>query len=117
MYRFTSNPPCRRVKPVPAYVPTFYPLPVVGEAIAPAPARRAARQSISLPQIEDVTPTEVIVAGFNRYFQRSGMAPSAIGRMLANDPALFSDLDRGRQIGARLRGRLVRFLAQEASHA
>lgn len=98
MYRFTTNPPCRSVKPQPAYIPTFFPLPDVGDPIAS----------------DGWMPTEQILAGFQRYFDRSGMAPSAIGRLLAGDSALFSDMRNGRQIGSRLQARLVRFLEDRA---
>lgn len=108
MHRFTSNPPSRQLRPFSVYIPSQ------------KATRRPARSPLHIEQdASDVRymPTEDILASFDRYFARTGMAPSAIGRMLANDPALFSDMrKRSRKVGQRLRSRLVRFL-EESAHA
>lgn len=102
MHRFTSNPPSRQVRPYSAYTPS----------------QRATRRppTIRRAAIDETRymPTEDIIAGFDRYFQRSGMAPTSIGRMLANDPRLFGDIRNGRELGDRVRTRLVRFLEESA---
>jgi len=50
-----------------------------------------------------------------KFLKRSGMPPTKFGRLAVNDPRLVGDLRNGREPGSRVRGRILTFIAQQAS--
>lgn len=68
-------------------------------------ARSAQRQPASL------------LVHINRTIDRLGIAPSAFGRMVANDPSLLWDMANGRELRPQTETRIRRQLARmEANH-
>ena len=45
-----------------------------------------------------------------RFLKITGMPPTRFGREAARDPRLVHDLRRGREIGARLAGRILSYM-------
>ena len=93
MQTYRTNPPSRSVPPRPALLPSEGYL------------RRTRAASSRLERLE-------------RLIRASGLAASRIGRLLANDPALLSDLRAGREPRARTLARIDAWIAtREATHA
>lgn len=53
----------------------------------------------------------MILRDIETYLNVTGMPPTLFGRLVARDPRLVYDLRRGRQPGARMRARIVTFIA------
>ena len=47
-----------------------------------------------------------------RYLDRTGLPETKFGRLAVHDPRLVGDLRRGRKLGAPIRERLERFMAE-----
>jgi hypothetical protein len=124
MYHFRSNPPCRQVKPAPAFVPTFYSLPSVGDAIPPAKLSTGAGENApaSCPPIareaKNVMTNAQLLDGLARYLSnRPALTEAMLGRLFAKDDDLLSDMRRGRVLPNRIMERMTAFVAREVSDA
>lgn len=124
MYHYRTNPPSRQIKPTPAYIPTFYPLPCAGNRFD---APRVLRQSLANPAPTNVRtppaskalPTNAqMLDGLARYLaSRPAIDEAMLGRLFAKDSELLPDMRRGRVLPDRLVERIAAFIAREASNA
>ena len=110
MQHFRSNPPSRQIKPTPAYVPTFYPLPS-GSGI---------RGNLSFA--DSVTPQQftngVLLAGLRRYLDRHPLIDEAmLGRLFASNPELLPEMRSGLLVPKHRRERIAAFIAREDGDA
>jgi hypothetical protein len=87
MYRFTSNPPARQIAPTPAC----------------RPSERYVYRSEARLRLGDL----------ERFCRDRRLAPSAVGRAIADDPRLIADLRDGRQPRRQMLDKIDAFLARQ----
>lgn len=93
MHHFRANPPSREVPPRPALLPSE------------GYQRRSQHGNEILDALE-------------RHIATAGVAPSTLGRQIANDSRLLLDLRSGRNLGPRAAHRLASFIEHlETSNA
>lgn len=111
MQHFRSNPPSRQVKPVPAFIPTFYPVPSIGDAIAGEP--------VFAPRSPQVVMTNAqLLDGLAKYLKaRPAIDEGMLGRLFAKNTDLLPQMRAGLILPERIVERISAFVAREASNA
>lgn len=117
MYQYRTNPPSRQIKPTPAYTPTFYPLPAVGDAIAPE--KVFARSGEPTPWVAPVRMTnDQLLAGLARYLEtRPAIDEGMLGRLFAKNSDLLAEMRDGLVLPNRVVQRMAAFIAREVANA
>jgi hypothetical protein len=111
MYHFRSNPPCRQVKPAPAFVPTFFSLPSIGEPIAPAPVYAPREPKVRLTNTQ-------LLDGLARYLAtRPALDEGMLGRLFAKNTGLLPEMRAGLVLPNATAERMASFIAREVSNA
>lgn len=54
----------------------------------------------------------MVLRDIEKYLQRTGMAATTFGRVVARDPRLVHDMRRGREPGAHMTGRINAFIGR-----
>lgn len=110
MQHFRTNPPSRQIKPAPAYVPTFYPLPSGSPVQSKAEARLSAAETRAI--------NARLLAGLTRYLKNHPAIDEAmLGRLFAGDDDLLPDMRDGIMLPKHRRERIAAFLVREGCNA
>ncbi|MEL7299346.1 MAG: hypothetical protein AAFM92_03090 [Pseudomonadota bacterium] len=56
-----------------------------------------------------------ILAELQQYAERTGLAKSAVGELVANDPNLIFDLERGRELRRATRAKIRAIIEEQAA--